>query len=162
MKAQGGRGKKQLNAQNLQGIQLISMSRQEREMRRGKGGGDTGCGLGDYGPVMGEAEAWRRRGWGSRGDCRLPGGLEEIHAALLGVGGSSSRDSPSTSSAIGGERRQQAWGFTSSVFPYPPLSHSLFVALFSGVSSLLQLQDRIEMKLQTRKRLHLNHVEWNT
>ena len=29
----------------------------------------------------------RRRGWGSQGDCRLPGGLEEIHAALLGVGG---------------------------------------------------------------------------
>lgn len=104
---------------------------------------------------MGEAEAWRRRGWGSQGDCRLPGGLEEIHAALLGVGGgSSSRDSPSTSSAIGGERRQQAWGFTSSVFPYPPLSHSLFVALFGGVSSLLRLQDRIEMKLQTTKRLH--------
>lgn len=36
VEAQGGRGKKQLNAQNLQGIQLISMSRQEGETRKGK------------------------------------------------------------------------------------------------------------------------------
>lgn len=49
--------------------------------------------------LMGVAEGWRRCGWGSRGDCRLPGGLEEIHAAPL-RGGNSSRDGLSTSSAL--------------------------------------------------------------
>lgn len=66
VEAQGGRGKKQLNAQNLQGIQLISMSRQEGETRKGKGG-YTGCGLGDCGPVMGEAEAWEETWMGQPG-----------------------------------------------------------------------------------------------
>lgn len=36
---------------------------------------------------MGVAKGWRRDGWGSRGDCRLPGGLEELHAAPLREGG---------------------------------------------------------------------------
>lgn len=38
-----------------------------------------------------------------------------------------------------GRKETVGVGFTSSVFPYPPLSHSLFVALFGDVSSLLQL-----------------------
>lgn len=50
---------------------------------------------------MGAAEAWRRCDWGSRGDCRLPDGLEEICAAPLREGASSRRDGPSTSSALG-------------------------------------------------------------
>lgn len=154
VEAQGGRGKKQLNALNLQGIQLISMSRQEGETRKGK--------RRVYRMWIGRL--WTCDGW-SRGMEETwmgqPGWLQATRwsggntcRSARSWGGSSSRDSPSTSSAIGGERRQQAWGFTSSVFPYPPLSHSLFVALFSGVSSLLRLQDRIEMKLQTTKRLH--------
>lgn len=58
---------------------------------------------------MGEAEAWRRRGWGSQGDCRLPGGLEEIHAALLGVGGGAAAETalppPPPSGEKGDNRR---------------------------------------------------------
>lgn len=36
---------------------------------------------------MGQAKRWRRHVWGSQGDCRLPGGLEELHAAPLRDGG---------------------------------------------------------------------------
>lgn len=38
------------------------------------------------GPVRSVAEGLRRHGRGSRGDCRLPGGLEETHAVPLGEG----------------------------------------------------------------------------
>lgn len=66
---------------------------------------------------MSVAARLRRRGWGSRGDCRLPGGLEEIRAALLGVGGSSSKVGPSTSSASGekGDSRRGVQLFSLSV-----------------------------------------------
>lgn len=88
---------------------------------------------------MGVAEGWRRRGWGSRGDCRLPGGLEEIHAAPLGEGGAAA-ESALPPPPHRGRKETVGVGFTSSVFPYPPLSHSLFVALFGDVSSLLRLR----------------------
>lgn len=101
--------------------------------------GDAGCGFGR----LWIRDGWRRGGEGSRGDCRLPIGLEEINVLLHSERGSSSRHGLSTSSASGGRKETVSVGFTSSVFPYPPLSHSLFVALFCGISSLLRLLARI-------------------
>lgn len=102
---------------------------------------DTGCGFGDCRPVMGVAKGWRRHGWGSRGDCRLPGGLEELHAAPLRDGGAAAETAFPPLPRRGRKVRVGVGvgGITSSVFPYPSLSHSLFVALF-GISSLLQLR----------------------
>lgn len=81
------------------------------------------------------------------GAARVTGGyqvvLEELHAAPLREGGSGGRYGISTSSLFGGSKETVGVVFTSSVFPYPPLSHSLFVALFANVSSLLGLWARI-------------------
>lgn len=49
------------------------MSRREGK-RRDETRGDAGCGFGR----LRISDGWRRGGWGSRGDCRLPSGLEEI------------------------------------------------------------------------------------
>ncbi len=120
------------------------MSRQEGEKRWGEGGHRTWFGR------LWTCGGWRLR-WGSRGDCRLPGGLKEIQAAPLGEGGAgSSRHSPSTSSTSG---RKKTVGvcFTSSVFPYPSLSHSLFVALSGDISALLRLLAGIWKKLERKK-----------
>lgn len=91
---------------------------------------------------MSVAARLRRHGWGSRGDCRLPGGLEEIRAALLGVGKAAAK-SALPPPPHRGRKETVGVGFTSSVFPYPPLSHSLFVALFGDVSSFLRLPARM-------------------
>jgi len=64
-------------------------------------------------------------------------------AAPLRVEGAATEDPPPSHR---GRKKTAEEGFASSVFPYPPLPHSLFVALFSAVSVVFQLWDRIEFK----------------
>lgn len=110
------------------------------------------------------AAAWRRKGWkwkhggGETAKCVKSPGIhqtvqrEDGGGAVMGgahyqviwrkwgaapLRGGSSGHGPSTSSTPGGGT--ETVGFTTSVFPYPPLSHRLFVVLFCGISRLLRL-----------------------
>lgn len=80
---------------------------------------------------------------GAAGGVRAGYQLKEMHAApLREEGAAAAAETTLPPLPRWGRKETAGMTFASSVFPYPPLSHCLFVALFSNVSFILHLRDR--------------------
>lgn len=114
------------------------------------GGGDAGCGLGDRGPVTGVAEGCRLQDWSRGNTCR------SARRGWWWWGGGAAAETALPPPPRRGTKETVGVGFAFSVFPYPPLSHGLFVALFGDASSLLRLRDIIWInEIKSMKKAHL-------